>query len=97
MGGRVKRRRVRGIKRLTNMLTKLPLFICLAACSGFCQAQEEELPIDLIELLGEFNEDEIQTLEEAISEVESLKFEDSQPMLDAGASYNGTTHEYSAQ
>ncbi len=79
------------------MLTKLPLLICLTAYSGFCQAQEALSPIELIELLGEFDEDETATLEEAISDIESPKLPSKQPMQDAEAPYNGPTREHSTQ
>ncbi|MFW5431205.1 MAG: hypothetical protein ACKE5M_07695 [Methylophilaceae bacterium] len=66
---------------------KLTLLVCLSAFLNLANAQEEMLPIDLIELLGEFNEDETLILKEVISEIETPNSEDNKQMKDVGAAY----------
>ena len=74
-----------------NMSFKCILPFCLGAFLNLATAQEEMLPIDLIELLGEFDEEETEALDEAMSEMEMPNSVVSKQIKDLGAQQDENT------
>ena len=70
---------------------KLALLCYLLVCVNNTYAQEEILPIDLIELLGELDDNEMRILEKAITDIETLPFKDKQHGEDLGVANENST------
>ena len=66
------------------MSYKFALLCCLIAFVSHTNAQEDILPIDLIELLGELDDSEMRMLEKAIIDLEIRPSKDYQRGEDLG-------------